>query len=475
MLGLRAHVVGGLAVERLQRVVGEWVAEPLLDLLPHALRAAVVDHELEARFHARDAVAQVLLPRVEERPQDGHRLVDADPDAEVAGDAGHRREAAADEHGETGLAVAQDADERDAVDLGRVAAVRAGRDRDLVLARQVGVVGVAVEERGCCLLERCDVEQLVMREAGDGAAGQVAHGVAAGADGGQPGGAEAVEDDREGAELEVVELDRLAGGQLPRAAAVLVRQLADDAELLGRDAPGRQLDPEHERPDLRLVVVEAPPLEPDEILLVDVGVPGRDQCRQLAEHGERALLALEALHRVALQHEVEGRGLLHRSHRVRHQLPPRPGKRRRAPVPGALNGADGTCASPSSRSALRVGRLAAGVRTWRTVVPVAAVSSGQFPRPLVMVGRFPMYSNVASLLQVTRFEVKRREPSAAVGRTPALQTRVPAGRDSRAVAACLSQVPAAAAAAIATAAKPNSRRAHPEGDPDQPGAVERSR
>ena len=77
----------------------------------------------------------------------GKRLVDPDEDAEVAGEPRHRREAAADEHAEAGLPVADRADERDAVDLRRVAAVRAGGDGDLVLARQVGVVGVAVEER----------------------------------------------------------------------------------------------------------------------------------------------------------------------------------------------------------------------------------------------------------------------------------------------------------------------------------------
>ena len=96
------------------------------------------------------------------------------------------------------LAVADHADERDAVDLRRVAAVRAGRDRDLVLARQVGVVGVAVEERRHLVVEGGDVEELVVREAGDGAAGEVAHGVAAGADRRQADVAEAVEDGRGG-------------------------------------------------------------------------------------------------------------------------------------------------------------------------------------------------------------------------------------------------------------------------------------
>ena len=132
---------------RLELVVGQRVAEAALDLRAHALGPEVVDHELEPGLDAGEAVAQVFLPRVEERAQDRQRLVDRDEDAELACEPRHGRQAAADEDREAGLAVPHDADERDAVDLGRVAAVRAGGDRDLVLARQVGVVRVAVEER----------------------------------------------------------------------------------------------------------------------------------------------------------------------------------------------------------------------------------------------------------------------------------------------------------------------------------------
>ena len=297
MLGLDAHVVGRLVVERLEREIGQRVAEAPFDLLAHPLGPAVVDHELHARLHPREPVAQVFLPGVEQRPHDRHRLVLADPDAEVTGDPRHRRQPTADEHREATFAVPDRADERDAVDLGRVAAMGARRDRDLVLARQIRVVGIAVEELRHLGMQRRHVEELVVGEAGDRAAGEVADGVAAGADRRQAGVAQPVEDRRQRAELEVVELDRLSRRQLTGAAAVLVRELADRAQLLGRDPAGRQLDPEHERPDLRLVVVGAPPLEPDEVLLLDVGIAGRDQRRELAEHRERALLALQPLDR----------------------------------------------------------------------------------------------------------------------------------------------------------------------------------
>ena len=93
-------------------------AEPLLDLGAHALGPDVVDHELEPRLDARDAVAEVLLPGVDDRAQDRQRLLVADEDAQVAREPRHGREPAADQHGEARAAVVDRADERDAVDLG---------------------------------------------------------------------------------------------------------------------------------------------------------------------------------------------------------------------------------------------------------------------------------------------------------------------------------------------------------------------
>ena len=115
---------------------------------------------------------------------------------------------------------------------------------------------------------------------------------------------EPVEHLRQRAELEPVQLDVLPRGELAVAASELVRDLADRAQARGRDAPARQLDPEHERPDLRLVVVEAPPLQPHDVLLVDALVAGGDQRGQLVEDPERALVALDPLDRVPLVDEL---------------------------------------------------------------------------------------------------------------------------------------------------------------------------
>ncbi len=115
---------------------------------------------------------------------------------------------------------------------------------------------------------------------------------------------QAVEDLRQGGELEPVKLHVLARRQLPVAAPVPIRDLADRPQPFRGDPPAGELDPEHERPDLRLVVVEPPPLEPDEVLLLHPLVPGGDQRGQLAEDAERALVALDPLDRVALVDEL---------------------------------------------------------------------------------------------------------------------------------------------------------------------------
>src|SRR5439155_8231655 len=303
---LRAHAEVVRVRRRMWRKleVRERVPEPALHLGAHPLRAVVVNHELDPRLDARDAVAEVLLPRVEQGAQDRKRLVLADEDAELAAEPGYGGEPAADEDGETLLAAVDRPDERNAVDLRRVAPVRARRDRDLVLARQVRVVRVAVEEARHLVDHRRDVEQLVVRDPGDRTARDVPHGVAAGTGRRETHLGEPVEDLRERRQLEVVELDRLARRELALAAAVLVGELADRAQLLAGDAAGRELDAEHEGPDLGLVVVQPPPLEPDDVLLGDVRVARSDQVGQLVDDSERRLLELQALDRVALQHEV---------------------------------------------------------------------------------------------------------------------------------------------------------------------------
>ena len=107
----------------------------------------------------------------------------------------------------------------------------AGRDRELVLARQVRVVGVAVEELGRLVDDRRGVEQLVGVEALHRAAGDVAHGVAAAARGREPGRVELGEDLGQGAISSQWSCTFCRVGELAVAAAEAVRDLADRPQL----------------------------------------------------------------------------------------------------------------------------------------------------------------------------------------------------------------------------------------------------
>ena len=259
-------------------------------------------------------------------------------------------------------------------------------------------------EEGVRLLDDgARVEQLVVRDAGDGAAGDRAHGVAAAAEARQPRGVELLEDVGELGEAQVVELDVLPRRQLGLALAVLQRQAADRLELRRRQASGGELDPEHEGPDLRLVVVEAPPLEPDDVLLRHVRVARGDESGQLVEHPERALLPLEALDAVPLENELQRGGLGCRAaagcracHSARSSRSPSRSSRRVERCDRRLGRSRRGCHLPACRSG---GRLAAGRRTWRAGAPVAAVSSGQIPRPLAMANAS---IRIATLLQLCK-------------------------------------------------------------------------
>ena len=185
-----------------------------------------------------------------------------------------------------------------------------------MLPRQVRPRRIAVE----LVRRRVDdgrrVEELVVRDAREGAAGDVADGVAAAAGARDACRLEVGEHVRELGELEPVQLDALPRRQLGVAAAVPVGDLADRMQLAGAEDPTRDLHAQHERPDLRLVVVEAPPLEADDVLLRDALVALRDQRRQLLADAERRLVALQALDRVALVDELPvGRRLLGDGHR----------------------------------------------------------------------------------------------------------------------------------------------------------------
>src|SRR5206468_2307203 len=137
--------------------------------------------ELESGLNARDAVTEVVRPGAGDRAQDFDGFLLRDKDAHVARQPWDGGEPTADADGEALAAFVDRADERDAVDLRRVAAVCARGDRVLVLPRQVGEVRVPVEEARRLLDDPAAVEQLVRVEALHRAARDVPHSIPAAA------------------------------------------------------------------------------------------------------------------------------------------------------------------------------------------------------------------------------------------------------------------------------------------------------
>src|SRR4051812_1142332 len=98
LLGMNADVRRRLHVDLRQLVALQGAAELRLDTLEHPVDADVVDHELQARLDPRHAVLQILAPDGRDGAEDLVRLLLRDEDTEVARDARHRREPAADLH-----------------------------------------------------------------------------------------------------------------------------------------------------------------------------------------------------------------------------------------------------------------------------------------------------------------------------------------------------------------------------------------
>ena len=196
------------------------------------------------------------------------------------------------------------ADEHDAVDLGRVALRRAAGDGDLVLARQVKVVALGEEEAHHLVELRPAVKQLVGVEPGDGTARDVPNGIAASPKGSQPDRIQRGEHLAELLDLQPVQLHVLARRKLGVVAPELLRQLADGTVLGRRQDAAGHFDAQHEVADLRLVLVQAVPLEAHHVLFGDVEVVPLAELVDLVDDLQRELVTLQALDVVALEDQV---------------------------------------------------------------------------------------------------------------------------------------------------------------------------
>ena len=215
----------------------------------HLLEAERVDEPLQAGAQLVVAVAG-LLEHTQDRLDRGQQVFAGGEllerqrrvrvGAEAAGDVD--AEAALD------LAVRQRARHGDHADVveHRLAAVgRAAGEVDLELARQALAERVAHEVLERRLRPLRDVEHLLRAGAGEVAALDVAHGVAARLAAGEPDRCEVLHHVGDVVQLHEVELDVLARRDVAPAAAVAVGDVAHHLELLGRHRSVRHLDADH--------------------------------------------------------------------------------------------------------------------------------------------------------------------------------------------------------------------------------------
>ncbi len=92
-----------------------------------------------------------------------------------------------------------------------------------------------------------------------------------------------------------MKLDILPRGQLALVATVSLGDFADHAQPVGAQDAARDLYPQHESADFRLVVIHAEPLEPHDIFLGKLLVRGLHQPVPLAGQLGGKKLMLQAL------------------------------------------------------------------------------------------------------------------------------------------------------------------------------------
>ena len=276
--------VGLAQARKLRRIVGEprivGIAEPRRDvgddggierqravldrqpfrfhLLGESVGAEVVDQDLDARL------VDVVAP--------GGLVVDAQDRLDIAQDIALRQERldgladerrapepAADDHLEAGLAGAVAVQpQADVVDLDGGAVMAAGRERDLELARQEREFRMHGAVLAQDFRPDAGILDLVGRDAGPLVGGDVAHAIAAGLHAVQAGAAEIGHGVGKLFELDPVELDVLAGGEMAVAAVVAAPDMGEHAQLVGRQRAVGNRDPHHVGVELQIDAVHQP-------------------------------------------------------------------------------------------------------------------------------------------------------------------------------------------------------------------------
>ena len=173
---------------------------------------------------------------------------------------GQAAESATDQHPEPALLdaiyIANLRDEADVVNAGdgAIAVVLASGKSDLEFARQIIEIGMPQQEAGNAQGIGRNVESFRGADAGNGAGGDVAHGIEAGFARGQAGLGEYAHGLRHVCELHEMELHVLARGQVAAAGRVVIRNFGEGEQLLGREKSRDDLDAQHLDAGLALAV-----------------------------------------------------------------------------------------------------------------------------------------------------------------------------------------------------------------------------
>ena len=242
-IGRQAIQIGGPPVIVSQR-------GPLLTHQPPELVEAQLRHqELDA-----GAGAVAFLAQAREHPSDRlegwQDLVFGHERLEQPRLVRHRPEPASDIHLEAALLdavhLAGHRDRAEVVHDDESAGVlSAAGERDLELAPEVLDIGVAEQEAHRRLGMRRDIEGLVAADPGDRAGGHVADGVAARFAGRDTGRGEPPHQRRGIVDVDIVELDVLAGGDVAHAVTVFLGQVRECVHLVCCEPAERDLDPLH--------------------------------------------------------------------------------------------------------------------------------------------------------------------------------------------------------------------------------------
>src|SRR3989454_4746966 len=226
-----------------------------IDFLAEFLGAAFFHQDLDARL-----VDVVAPPVAVVDPQDGLDVSEQMPPGQkFADDESDRRSAAkasSDQHAEPHLAVlVLEGVQSDVVHGDRRTIRSCAVHGELELARKVGELGMERGPLADDLAPHKGIDDLVLRDAGEMIGGDIAEGIARGLDRVHLHGGELGEDVGRLRKLRPVQLEVLSRAEMAVAAVVFAGDMRELPQLLRRQQPVRDRDPEHRRVTLDVEAV----------------------------------------------------------------------------------------------------------------------------------------------------------------------------------------------------------------------------